>query len=308
MGVEDGKDVPRLNTIDYDSAMNTYSIKKSQELKAFLGSEIKPAALVMVIVWFGGTLSSAAGTSAASHSRASLTTGADSATSQKTDLKAGKNYKVEFAASRRANGTARPESVALSLDSHGSKPKRNTETSCWVMLRSLDDAPLEPPAEMTETAEAADTGYVNTSVSNVVIDVLNTVAIAGAGLTVIFGAARLIAGAYEGEKGLGAFLRDGDGFANSGYKVEDTMLEPRRITPPRFIDKVRFPTLDFVQVYSGLDVAMEEAETLRAEIFDALKQGDLDRANKLETRLQKLMRDNGIVYEEDDPVRKNAPP
>lgn len=102
-----------------------------------------------------------------------------------------------------------------------------------------------------------------------------------------------------GEKGLGAFLRDGKGYSNSAYK-EDA-LEPRRLVPPKFIDKISLPSVDFVQVYSEAGTALEQAEELRVELAEALRDGNIEKVALLDKRLKKLMQDNGLEYAEDFP-------
>lgn len=129
-------------------------------------------------------------------------------------------------------------------------------------------------------------------------DLGTSLIVAASGLGVLLGAGSLIAGAYEGEKGLGAFLRDGEGYQKSGYK--DDKLEARRMKAPDFLDKVSLPAFDFVQVYSGEENAVEQAENLRKELSKTLDLGDVDKARQIERKLNKVMRDNGLRYDDDD--------
>lgn len=133
--------------------------------------------------------------------------------------------------------------------------------------------------------------------NDVFSDIGTSLFVASAGVVVLFGAGSLIVGAYEGEKGLGAFLRDGEGYQKSGYK--DDKLEPRRMKAPDFLDKLSLPNFDFVQVYSAEENAVEQAENLRRELSETLATGDTDKAALIERRLEKVMRDNGLRYEGD---------
>jgi len=131
---------------------------------------------------------------------------------------------------------------------------------------------------------AAGTGMVDEATALVFVAI--------GGVALLGSASALIGGAYEGGKGLGAFLRDGKGFQGSDYREGDG---PRR-KPPKFLDKLKLPTLDFVQVYaSGEDAALEEAEALGADLQAALDAGDAAKARALETRLARLLRDNGLT-------------
>mmetsp|Transcript_7044 Transcript_7044/g.23084 ORF Transcript_7044/g.23084 Transcript_7044/m.23084 type:complete len:197 (+) Transcript_7044:3-593(+) len=132
---------------------------------------------------------------------------------------------------------------------------------------------------------------------SVVSEIATGVSVVAVGGVVMAGAYKLIADAYDGERGLGAFLSDGRGFQRSGYKEG---AEPLR-APPKFLDRLRFPNLDFVQVYSsGEEGALEEAEALRTQLRAAIDDGDAPKVRSLEARLEKLMKDNGLAFDADD--------
>ena len=117
-----------------------------------------------------------------------------------------------------------------------------------------------------------------------------------ASVALLSGAFALIAGVSLGDRGLGAFLKDGSGFQNSAYKEGGG----ERPAPPRWLDKVRLPTFDFVQVYnSDEEAALKEADMLRLQLQAALDEGQTDRAQQLERRLRQVCRDNGLFFEED---------
>eukprot|EP00633_Aureoumbra_lagunensis_P009365 CAMPEP_0197321646 /NCGR_PEP_ID=MMETSP0891-20130614/65689_1 /TAXON_ID=44058 ORGANISM="Aureoumbra lagunensis, Strain CCMP1510" /NCGR_SAMPLE_ID=MMETSP0891 /ASSEMBLY_ACC=CAM_ASM_000534 /LENGTH=166 /DNA_ID=CAMNT_0042813619 /DNA_START=180 /DNA_END=680 /DNA_ORIENTATION=- len=118
------------------------------------------------------------------------------------------------------------------------------------------------------------------------------------GIAVIIGAFKLIDGAYEGEAGLGAYLRDGEGYKKSEYKED---VATKRPPPPKWLDKLSLPSFEFVQVYtSGTEAAVEQAELLRIDLAAALERGDIETAQDLESKLARLMRDNGLRYESDE--------
>ena len=88
------------------------------------------------------------------------------------------------------------------------------------------------------------------------------------------GAGKLQYDAYEGDQGLGAFLRDGDGYQNSGYQ------------PPKRASR-----------RSESAKAIEVAEDMRVELVEAAAAGDTERARALEARLEALMDEEGMSFD-----------
>ena len=106
-----------------------------------------------------------------------------------------------------------------------------------------------------------------------------------AGFAVVLGAAgKLQYDAYSGDDGLGAHLRDGDGYSNSAYKPKP---RPRPPAPSE-----------------GDVTDVERAETMRLEILAAAADGDVERARRVERDLEALLARTGISFSEE----ADAPP
>ncbi|CAM9462343.1 unnamed protein product [Ascophyllum nodosum] len=140
--------------------------------------------------------------------------------------------------------------------------------------------------------------------------------IAAAGLVV--GAGLLVLSTVSGKDGLGAFLSKEK--ANNPF-YQDTMS---KITPktPDVLNKIRFPDLDFVEVYNqppraeeflvdgtgdpvggngsqDASAAAATAESLRQRLLEAVRAKDYDLASSLERELAAFLRQNGMNFEDE---------
>ena len=139
---------------------------------------------------------------------------------------------------------------------------------------------------------------------------VGVVAIAGALLFLM--AQGWINNMLEGDQGLGAFLSDGSGYSNSGFrpvKPKTTTAENKGNDDP--LPWLKLPQLDFVDV-AGQEkniapaeqqqqqvLSMEKLETLRRQMNDKLSAGQYSEATALREELENLMKENGIEYDAD---------
>ena len=86
---------------------------------------------------------------------------------------------------------------------------------------------------------------------------------------VLAAAGKLQSDAYSGDRGLGAYLRDGDGYSNSAYKpLQEEPKDP-----------------------------VAAAERLRADLVAAAARGDAARAARLEGELTSLLEANDLEFD-----------
>ena len=86
---------------------------------------------------------------------------------------------------------------------------------------------------------------------------------------VLAAAGKLQSDAYTGDRGLGAYLRDGDGYSNSAYKpLKEEPKDP-----------------------------VAAAERLRADLVAAAARGDAARAARLEGELTSLLEANDLEFD-----------
>ena len=128
------------------------------------------------------------------------------------------------------------------------------------------------------------------------IDAGTVALVAVSGITVVGGAYALIISAAGGENGLGAFLQDGTGYKKSAYR--ENRGRTRRV--PAFIDELKFPRFDYVEVFSPNDAVVEKAEEMRVELAAALRDGDDERAARIQAQLETYVAKNNLKFDSED--------
>jgi hypothetical protein len=150
--------------------------------------------------------------------------------------------------------------------------------------------------------------------SSIVTDVGATPVIALIAIVILFFAQTFINSMLKGDRGLAAFLSDGSGYSNSGFR-------PRRNGDQSDTDAplsgdplpwLKLPRLDFVEVAgqetgnnsNGLSPEeeakiLEQLEDLRGVLRSEIDAGNTEEANRLRRRLEDLMKDSGFHYEAD---------
>ena len=132
-----------------------------------------------------------------------------------------------------------------------------------VRCRALVSSPRRPlspaPRTLTRLALGADV-----SVTPLVVGFAMALTAAG----------KLQFDAYQGERGLGAYLRDGKGYSNSAYKPLEGGAAP--------------------------DDA-DAAESLRRELLAAAERGDAAAAAAKEAELYAFLDDRGLRYDDEEP-------
>lgn len=105
----------------------------------------------------------------------------------------------------------------------------------------------------------------------------------------------------QGDRGLGAFLQDGRGYANSSFRPVKADDERALSSDP--LPWLKLPRLDFVEVAgqkTRQQELMEQLEELRVEMHNMYEQGRREEAGAAKLRLEKIMRENGLEYLVDD--------
>ena len=104
----------------------------------------------------------------------------------------------------------------------------------------------------------------------------------------------------EGDDGLGAFLSDGSGYNKSGFKQQRSASEKKEDPLPW----LKLPELDFVDVagqeppqkYQSISEIMDQLETLRLELNEAVQEGQMEKAETLKQELERIMNTYDIEY------------
>jgi len=114
------------------------------------------------------------------------------------------------------------------------------------------------------------------------------------GLTLGAGAQFWIYKMVSGDKGLGAYLKDGRGLNRSAFSTAPSKSEafPGKDPMPWY----QPPRLDFVRVAGQEGSGEKELELLRDQMQAELKQGNVERATKLKDKLEILMKEKGFEY------------
>lgn len=102
----------------------------------------------------------------------------------------------------------------------------------------------------------------------------------------------------EGDRGLGAFLKDGTGYNKSGFRQQDGKRAEERSDP---LPWLKLPKLDFVEVAGQEKVddslIFAKLEELRIQMNQQLDQGNIVEASRLKEELEELMEVAGIDFE-----------
>mmetsp|Transcript_8218 Transcript_8218/g.12621 ORF Transcript_8218/g.12621 Transcript_8218/m.12621 type:complete len:196 (-) Transcript_8218:306-893(-) len=101
----------------------------------------------------------------------------------------------------------------------------------------------------------------------------------------------------KGDRGLGAYLQDGDGYSGSGFSENSGELEAVSGEDP--LPWLKLPRLDFVEV-AGQEDADTKLQQIRRKMNDALEQGKLEQATELRIQLEEFMSENGFEYTPDE--------
>ena len=101
-----------------------------------------------------------------------------------------------------------------------------------------------------------------------------------------------------GDRGLGAYLSDGRGFAGSRFSPEGGSGDAISGNDP--LPWLTLPNLDFVDVAGQVDPVEVQLELLRRSMNQALQEGDLQQATELRRELEGIMAENGFDYTADE--------
>mmetsp|Transcript_11235 Transcript_11235/g.12869 ORF Transcript_11235/g.12869 Transcript_11235/m.12869 type:complete len:193 (-) Transcript_11235:381-959(-) len=103
----------------------------------------------------------------------------------------------------------------------------------------------------------------------------------------------------KGERGLSAYLRDGGGFAGSGFSKEASEQDALSGEDP--LPWLKLPKLDFVEVSGQEERRVElKMEQVRIKMNKALEQGEIEQAKELRSELEIFMKENGFKYNPDE--------
>lgn len=97
-----------------------------------------------------------------------------------------------------------------------------------------------------------------------------------------------------GDRGLGAYLSDGRGFAGSRFSPEGGSGDAVSGNDP--LPWLTLPTLEFVEVAGQSDPVEVRLETLRLKMNRALQEGKVQQAVELRQELEEIMSANGFDY------------
>lgn len=123
-------------------------------------------------------------------------------------------------------------------------------------------------------------------------------------LGVGFAAQTFINQMLEGEDGLGAFLTDGSGYNNSGFRKKSSKDNQDNIkTDP--LPWLKLPELDFVEVAGQSKIMSEgelmmQLERLREGMKSAMEKGRLQEAESLRKELEQTMETYGVEFTSDE--------
>ena len=103
----------------------------------------------------------------------------------------------------------------------------------------------------------------------------------------------------DGDQGLGAYLKDGPGYKKSGFRP---LTDGDRAASSDPLPWLSLPKLDFVEVAgqeTDEDKLMAELDNLRNEMNNQLQSDNAAEANAIRTKLEILMKENGIEFQSD---------
>jgi len=106
-----------------------------------------------------------------------------------------------------------------------------------------------------------------------------------------------------GERGLGAFMRDGGGYRGSGF-MSTKGDQDRAVSGRDPLPWLKLPKLDFVEVAGQEDdtpdevVDRERLERLRQKLKSTAQEGRLEDADQIRIELERLMEETGFDFKE----------
>ena len=98
----------------------------------------------------------------------------------------------------------------------------------------------------------------------------------------------------SGDRGLGAYLSDGKGFAGSRFSPAGGSGDAISGNDP--LPWLKLPTFEFVEVAGQGDPVEEQLESLRRSMNRALQEGKVQQAIELRQELEAIMAENGFDY------------
>lgn len=122
--------------------------------------------------------------------------------------------------------------------------------------------------------------------------------VAGTALMLGIAAQSWINTLVKGDRGLGAYLQDGNGYSGSGFSENSGELEAVSGEDP--LPWLKLPRLDFVEV-AGQEDPDTKLQQIRRKMNNALEQGKLEQATELRIQLEEFMSENGFEYTPDEP-------
>jgi hypothetical protein len=126
-------------------------------------------------------------------------------------------------------------------------------------------------------------------------------AIAGVALVLGVAAQSFINQMLQGDQGLGAFLKDGSGYSKSSFsQVRQADKESQKDPLPW----LKLPQFDFVEVAGQTNkqegLVYQQMEQMRLEMNQNLQDGKMQEASAIREELEKIMKEAGIEYTNDE--------
>jgi hypothetical protein len=126
-------------------------------------------------------------------------------------------------------------------------------------------------------------------------------AIAGIALVLGVAAQSFINQMLDGDQGLGAYLKDGSGYSKSGFSQVRQTDEKTQKDP---LPWLKLPQLDFVEVAGQTNkqegLVYQQMEQMRLEMNQLLQDGKMEEASAIREELEKIMKEAGIEYRNDE--------
>lgn len=110
----------------------------------------------------------------------------------------------------------------------------------------------------------------------------------------------------KGDRGISAFLSDGNGFNNSRFKTIQSSGDTKKEDP---LPWLKLPKLDFVEVAgqendSSFDSVKQQLDSLKLKLDNELASGQNDKASKTMKELDILMEKYGFEFEAENDGKK----
>lgn len=191
----------------------------------------------------------------------------------------------------------------------------------------VDLTPADAATWCSSTVTIADTtgGPVVASSADLLLlsppDLTPPFLVAAVALVLLVAAQTFINQMLEGDRGLGAFLRDGSGYRKSGFRAKTARDDDgggRQRRPSDPLPWLSLPRLDYVDVAGQPTLAeQDESETapaaaaavyqqleqLRLRMNREVQEENYEEASRLRNELEKLMKDQGIEFTTKDTTR-----